>query len=828
MFGAGNLIGAVVSCSGLVLIAGWMLEWKAIVQPLPGHSMVLGTACGFVLAGLSAMTGGLTHPRLHALHSSIGLMLAMLGAIGIGQNLSGIPMGLDFPDVHAWLAHQYPDTMPGHMSCTTSAGFLLLGSMLVLAPRARSAMSSVLVRGLAVAVAGLGGVALVAHLVDLPRMLEPSNWLKQFPVPAAAGFVAVAAALWLDLRRARTPLPQLVKSAVGRIALSGMLVLAISVAVTGVMVFSLMHSATQQILTTNLAFTLTSRRGQIDRTISQAAAQAVEVTRRQGIARVYSDARNNVSPGPDPSFLNKVARDQLLVDFLAFAFLDADGREVARAGEFVVKSDFHLPLPPLVGSRAVLLWDGDLMLSVRADIIVDGIRVGEISAQHRLPDLRGIHNDIEALGATTEFALCGWRAGSLHCMPTRFEPRVLDVPEENDGARLPMSYATQGRTGVLELNDRRDHRVLAAYAPVENLGLGVVLKTDVSELAAPVVQRMAPFVLLLMSITVAGGWLLYTNVAPLASRLSKSEEQLRMALDGSKLALWDWDIRAERVHLSDQWNVLLGGAPKPTTCSTADLFAILHPEDSGNVQRGAQQLLNGCASHYDTEHRVRTLAGEWKWIRSRGHIVSHAADGSPLRALGTNVDISERKAYELELAHHAAHDVLTGLPNRGLFEDRLEQAIARARRSIGMIAVLYVDIDRFKSVNDGFGHAAGDALLKEFAQRLSALVRNTDTVARLGGDEFAVVLESLDQRESGLRMAGSLVAAMRRTFDAGGRQIQTSVSVGVAFFDGAVDEIDSGDLLGAADRALYAAKAAGRDRLCIAEPPRPAKRLRLA
>jgi diguanylate cyclase (GGDEF)-like protein/PAS domain S-box-containing protein len=413
-------------------------------------------------------------------------------------------------------------------------------------------------------------------------------------------------------------------------------------------------------------------------------------------------------------------------------------------------------------------------------------------------------------------------------MPTRFLPRVFEVPLAEGGSTLPMKYATDGQSGVLEMTDDRGRHVLAAYAPVPTLGLGLMLKTDISELDAPVVQRFVPFGLLLLLITAGGGWLLRKSVAPLAGRLAKSEEQLRMALDGSRISLWDWDIRTGKVSLSEHWSVMIGGPPKPVSGSVEELVAILHPDDTAAVLQHVEQLLRGALTHYDIEHRVRTLSGDWKWIRSRGHIVAHAADGKPLRALGTNVDISERKAYELELAHHAAHDVLTGLPNRGLFEDRLQQAITRAVRSRSLIAVLYIDVDGFKGINDSLGHATGDVLLKELARGLNILVRSTDTIARLGGDEFAVILESLDHQEDGLRIASSVVAAMRRTFNLEDRQVSTSGSVGVAFLDGAAGDADGADLLARADRALYAAKAAGRDCLCIDPQSRPAKRLRLA
>jgi diguanylate cyclase (GGDEF)-like protein len=200
--------------------------------------------------------------------------------------------------------------------------------------------------------------------------------------------------------------------------------------------------------------------------------------------------------------------------------------------------------------------------------------------------------------------------------------------------------------------------------------------------------------------------------------------------------------------------------------SANQLFALVHPDDSAGVVEQVRSMLKGTTSHYSNEHRVRTCAGEWKWIRSRGRVVERAHDGTALRAVGTNVDIDDRKSYELQLAHRAAHDLLTGLPNRGMFHDRLDRAMLRTRRSGELMAVLYLDVDKFKGVNDTLGHAAGDLLLKEFTRRLTACVRTTDTVARFGGDEFAAIVEGLGGRADGLQIAGKIVEAMHATVHA--------------------------------------------------------------
>ncbi len=171
---------------------------------------------------------------------------------------------------------------------------------------------------------------------------------------------------------------------------------------------------------------------------------------------------------------------------------------------------------------------------------------------------------------------------------------------------------------------------------------------------------------------------------------------------------------------------------------------------------------------------------------------------------------------ELDLTFRAENDSLTGLPNRGLFYDRLDTAMARCRRSRNLMALLYIDIDNFKKINDCLGHAAGDDLLRSFAQRLSQSVRLSDTVARLGGDEFTVILENLSSREAGQRVVEKLMAAVRRPIRTGDDDVRARASIGVAYFAG--DEIKADALIKQADAALYRVKQRGRNGYLVHVP----------
>jgi diguanylate cyclase (GGDEF)-like protein/PAS domain S-box-containing protein len=294
-----------------------------------------------------------------------------------------------------------------------------------------------------------------------------------------------------------------------------------------------------------------------------------------------------------------------------------------------------------------------------------------------------------------------------------------------------------------------------------------------------------------------------------------AKERLEMALDGSNVVLWDTDLRSGRVHLSEAWARIMGSEEGDTVTTVSELLALVHPEDRPTVRRVAVEALKGIRAAYGVEHRVRATNGEWRWLLSRGSVTERdPASGRALRIIGTNVDITERKRIEEAVQSAAQSDALTGLANRVLFNDRLRLALARSRRSGGDLAVLYLDLDRFKQVNDKFGHAAGDRLLKHVALRLRSCVRQSDTVARLGGDEFVVLLEDLRDREHAVAVVEKIIEEMRRPLNLEGFEVSATTSIGLAYARAGGDGGDA--LLKRADKALYEAKAAGRDCYSVA------------
>jgi diguanylate cyclase (GGDEF)-like protein/PAS domain S-box-containing protein len=451
---------------------------------------------------------------------------------------------------------------------------------------------------------------------------------------------------------------------------------------------------------------------------------------------------------------------------------------------------------------------------------------------------------------------------------------------------------------------------------------------------------LAWFMLVVTAILMALGTLfsrrLVVRDAAYVNMIRVNEERWKFALDGARDGVWDWNILTREVTYSNQWKAMLGYEDDELQASIAGWGKMVHPEDLPNVLAALKEYISGKADKYAFEHRMRCKDGSYKWVLSRGKVVSYTENGKAERMVGTHIDIHEIKLMEAELRESDSNqralleamvdgvfvaqdyrfiffnpilpemlgysyeeftdmpfeqviapeylqiwnqrfrmritgegepiknyqarfllkggresiwmdlrasvvdfrgqrsvlgilrdiskqreaeetiwqqtnfDNLTGLPNRRMFRDRLEQEIKKSERTGHLLAVMFLDLDHFKEINDTLGHNQGDALLKEAALRLQASVRDIDTVARLGGDEFVILLTQMDDSTALDKVAKNILANLVKPFDLGTEPVYISASIGITLYP--IDATEFEDLLKNADQAMYAAKAEGRNR----------------
>ena len=292
--------------------------------------------------------------------------------------------------------------------------------------------------------------------------------------------------------------------------------------------------------------------------------------------------------------------------------------------------------------------------------------------------------------------------------------------------------------------------------------------------------------------------------------LRKSEERYELAVRGGKEGLWDWNLKTNEIFFSQPWISMLGYKEQELTNQPEEWFNRVHPEDLPRLDMALKAHLNGETDYFECEYRITQKDGQHRWVLTRAAAIRDG-EGNAIRVAGIQRDIQARKLLEADWKQRAYCDPLTALPNRALFTERLEQALRRLDRQRELlVAVLYVDLDYFKNINDTYGHRVGDQLLVAVSRKLKTCVRPSDTIARLGGDEFTILLEDLKSQEEAIRVAERICVDIREPFFLEGFYLQTSASVGIA-----VSGEESGaaeSLLNDADLAMYLAKDQGRAR----------------
>lgn len=337
------------------------------------------------------------------------------------------------------------------------------------------------------------------------------------------------------------------------------------------------------------------------------------------------------------------------------------------------------------------------------------------------------------------------------------------------------------------------------------------------------------FALILAGAGALAGWLqdkvlFYSSrmeelVAIRTRELATSEQRYALAAEGSNDGIWDWDLSANRVHYSSRWRQMIGYEGVEIGDAPDAWFARVHPEDLGRLREALRAHQESHTVGLDVEYRMRHADGTYRWMHARG-ATARDASGRARRTAGSQTDIDQRRRGEDQLRHLALHDQLTGLPNRTLLLDRLNQILARARRTHAPFLVLHLGLDRFRKINESLGPLVGDRLLVDSARRLTSQLSHflargdapgaSGSLYRYGGDEFVLVLEDAGSVREATRLAGLILAAMEEPFRAESRDVRVSLSIGIVV--GPDRHKDADGMLRDAQTAMNRAKLQGSNR----------------
>ncbi len=436
----------------------------------------------------------------------------------------------------------------------------------------------------------------------------------------------------------------------------------------------------------------------------------------------------------------------------------------------------------------------------------------------RLLRLRGVIQDIDEAKQAEQGLR---RSETRFAQMFRALPYPMGLTRKADGSYIDVNPAWERITGFsreealdstvvslgLYTSEQRDRLAQQANAQGGLLAYQVEMRTRSGE-RRTLLQSMSP--------VEANGdacWLFVvddiTERERAEQRVREREAQLSLTISAAALSLWDWNLQTGLITGDERWQALHGldlgagndGVPWNTAIAAEHIEGI-----EAECRRHAAQP----ATPFDATWQVRSQTGGARWLRNLGTIVERDLRGQPLRMVGVGIDVTSQHEKQAVLQLLAHHDALTGLPNRVLMGERLQEAMDEARSSGRLLGLAYLDLDGFKPVNDRLGHGAGDQLLVVIAGRLSRALRPIDCVARLGGDEFAVLLPQLESRRECERLLHALMESVAAPYKLEGERVVVTASIGYTLYPD--DDADADTLLRHADQAMYLAKQAGRNR----------------
>lgn len=507
---------------------------------------------------------------------------------------------------------------------------------------------------------------------------------------------------------------------------------------------------------------------------------------------------------------------------------------------FLIASGFLFILISVIGFGSAVVYSMARLQSLVPDLYVQSIAVSNAGSDAGTM-LSRLHNRM------LEFVLAGDPSGIER---RRMEMQVLDENLRRDFSIVKAEFGgdsekiaeierllddwRNGRTRLIGLVQRGHRGKTLKPALEENAGIYGRLEMDLDSMAAAnrrrietmageaesksseIIRMVWWFLGGLAAFNILAGGMAIRRMGTMieadkqgAKRLHENEERLKLALSGADEGTWDLDIPTGRLNFDSQWGNILGYESENERPHSFDEWAaLIHVEDRDRVLRAMYDHVEGWASEYKAEYRIRSRSGTMKWVVGHGRAVRLDQQGKALRVVGVTRDVTQKKQAEDRIWRLAHYDFLTGLPNRPLFYDQLRQSIAQAKRYNGKLALLFLDLDGFKQVNDRFGHDTGDGLLQEVARRLRHYIRGGDIVARTGGDEFIFILNVSHAGDAAI-VASKIIHALVEPFVIYGNTCLIGGSIGISLFPDDSNDLET--LVKQSDDAMYRAKESGKN-----------------
>jgi protein-histidine pros-kinase len=523
-FPSSVIAGTLLVLLGGVVMVGWWQRITAFVHVLPGFApMVFSTALSFVLAGCALLTPTSDRRRHRLVTSIFGAAVAAIALAVMAEHWRQLDLGFDWTSLHVWLPDATP--RPGRMSLPAAYALLMGATALILAPRVRSRAVQALVRALILAVGIVGILGIVGYLLSAP-LLFPGYAFAGVPMHTAAGLLIFAAGLYAASKRLDWPERPVFVGDDDRITLVGATILAVIAVVAGIASFAILQGRVQIIVAENVLTSLLRRVETFHDFIDLREINARIAATRPAVIRNLRVIHAGTDDGSNIANVNAVVESFLMQGFSGLAYYDVDGKIIATGGAFSSSPQMSVELATT--DKPQLMWDNGFLLRHRLTLKDSTETVGAVMTEQPLPVLTRLALGTTRLGATGETGLCILSEEHVRCFPNQVNARAYTTPTRNsDGAPLPVVRAMNGETGTVVIRDYRDQYVVAAYGPVGELGLGMVVKVDTAEIFQPIREQLEVAMMLLLFFAGAGTVLLRSTVKPLATKLIDAETQAR-------------------------------------------------------------------------------------------------------------------------------------------------------------------------------------------------------------------------------------------------------------------------------------------------------------
>jgi diguanylate cyclase (GGDEF)-like protein/PAS domain S-box-containing protein len=805
------ITGSLLLFVSLLVLFGWISQNPILVSVIPQHiNLVFNAALCFLLSGVALVIPSYSVRFQVVARRWIGFLILCISALTLSQNLLHYSSGIDQLFTSADMDMLNPH--PGRMGNSTAVLFMLVGAVFALWSHKPTKQLAFLMRFTIFATVFVGLSSLTGYWLKL-EFLYHTHMAMRMSIYTAVNFTVLSLGLWAISSKHVPLIPFYHNRDDKRILLVSVTILFIVALIGELSGFSVFSAQNENTIKNNMQQELERRVNAFGDDINDALKKVNSITSNKSFEAILQTPPSNITDQLNLLFMSR--------GFSAITITNADGKSIYSSGHatpFLHSiTRVHLAVP----YDAELMWNNGWILRVVKKLSYHGTNTSSMVIEYPLRNTNQMYDSGSDLGKTAKFFICGAHtADQVICASRALDTGPFVGSYFANNKHLSINRALLGKRGEgLEL-DANNNEVFTAYSPIGSLGLGVVVKMDTAELYEPV-RGQLEIVIPIFFLSISVGMLLLSwQVSPLVkkilisekialssnARLRESESRFRSAFDMSAIGMALVSLDGRWLRVNPSLCQILGFTE--TEFLDMDWQRVIYSEDMDKTIKKLQQLAEGKVHRLRMERRFLTKQNKMLWVLVNASIV-HDINNKPLYFIFQVQNIDVQKRAEDQLKMMAYHDPLTGLDNRSEIEKNIHAALLASQVNHNGFALMFLDLDHFKEVNDNYGHDVGDLLLKEVADRLRATMRRTDKIGRLGGDEFVVLLTDILDLKVISVIAKKILKAMSLPFLLNDHQIDITTSVGVSIYPD--DGLSMETLMKHADIALYCAKEFGKN-----------------